>query len=76
MAAANELAAQVRDDDLHQGSLYPPLSSIRDVSAHIAAATAAVAYSRGLARGTQPENLLEAMRAQMYEPRYSAFATA
>jgi len=71
MAAANELAAQVRDDDLRQGSLYPPLSSIRDVSAHIAAATAAVAYSKGLARGTQPENLLEAMRAQMYVPRYA-----
>jgi malate dehydrogenase (oxaloacetate-decarboxylating)(NADP+) len=51
MAAANELAAQVQDDDLRQGSLYPPLSKIRDVSAHIAAATAAVAYRRGLARG-------------------------
>ena len=76
MAAANELAAQVRDDDLRQGSLYPPLSSIRDVSAHIAAATAAVAYRRGLARGAAPANLLEAVRAQMYEPRYGTYVTA
>ena len=51
MAAAYELAAQVNEQDLRQGSLYPPLSSIREVSAHIAAATAAVAYQRGLARG-------------------------
>ena len=76
MAAANELAAQVRDEDLRQGSLYPPLSSIRDVSAHIAAATAGVAYRRGLGRGAAPANLLEAVRAQMYEPRYSTFAAA
>ena len=76
MAAANELAAQVREDDLRQGSLYPPLASIREVSAHIAAATAAVAYRRGLARGAPPENLLEAVRAQMYEPRYRTYAPA
>jgi malate dehydrogenase (oxaloacetate-decarboxylating)(NADP+) len=67
MAAANELAAQVRDEDLRKGSVYPPLSSIREVSAHIAAATAAVAYRSGLARGAQPANLLEAVRS-MYEP--------
>ena len=38
MAAAHTLAEQVTEDDLQQGSLYPPLKSIRDVSAHIAAA--------------------------------------
>jgi malate dehydrogenase (oxaloacetate-decarboxylating)(NADP+) len=76
MAAAHELAAQVREDDLRQGSLYPPLSSIRGVSAHIAAATAAVAYRKGLARGAEPANLLEAVRSQMYEPRYADYATA
>jgi malate dehydrogenase (oxaloacetate-decarboxylating)(NADP+) len=74
MAAAHELAAQVKEQDLRQGSLYPPLSSIRDVSAHIAAATAAVAYRRGLTRGAQPANLLEAVRLQMYEPRYADYA--
>ena len=43
MAAAHTLAEQVTEHDLQQGSLYPPLQHIRDVSAHIAAATAAVA---------------------------------
>jgi malate dehydrogenase (oxaloacetate-decarboxylating)(NADP+) len=74
MAAANELARQVHEDDLRQGSLYPPLSSIRDVSAHIAAQVAAVAYRRGLARGKEPPNLLEVVRSQMYEPRYADYA--
>jgi len=76
MASANELAAQVREDDLRQGSLYPPLSSIRDVSAHIAAQVAAVAYRKGLARGKEPPNLLETMRSQMYDPRYVDCASA
>src|SRR4249920_2142735 len=58
MAAAHTLAEQVSEDDLRQGSLYPPLKNIRDVSAHIAAAVAAVAYRRGLARGAEPADLL------------------
>ena len=40
----------VTQADLDQGSLYPPLKAIREVSAHIAAAVAAVAYRDGLAR--------------------------
>jgi len=70
MAAANELAAQVLEDDLRQGSLYPPLSSIRNVSAHIAAKVAAVAYHSDLARGKEPANLLDTVRSHMYDPRY------
>jgi malate dehydrogenase (oxaloacetate-decarboxylating)(NADP+) len=70
MVAANELAARVREDDLAQGSLYPPLSSIREVSAHIAAEVAAVAWRSGLARGAQPADLLATVRSHMYEPRY------
>ena len=45
--------------DLQQGSLYPPLKNIRDVSAHIAAAVADVAYREGLARVPEPADLLE-----------------
>jgi malate dehydrogenase (oxaloacetate-decarboxylating)(NADP+) len=70
MAAAHTLAEQVTRDDLQQGSLYPPLKNIRDVSAQIAAAVAAVAYRRGLAREPQPADLLEFVKSRMYEPRY------
>ena len=70
MAAARTLAAQVTQDDLDQGSIYPPLKNIREVSAHIAAAVADVAYREGLTRLPRPADLLAFMKAQMYEPRY------
>ena len=72
MAAARALADMVTQADLDQGSIFPPLKVIREVSAHIAAAVASVAYRNGLARVPQPPNLLEFMKAQMYEPRYAA----
>ena len=73
MAAAHTLADQVTEDDLRQGSLYPPLKNIRDVSAHIAAATAAVAYRQGVASGAEPADLLAFMKSRMYEPRYATY---
>jgi malate dehydrogenase (oxaloacetate-decarboxylating)(NADP+) len=73
MAAAQTLAEQVTEEDLQQGSLYPPLQNIREVSAHIAAATAAVAYRRGLAPGLEPADLLGFVKARMYEPCYATY---
>ncbi len=74
MAAARALANLVTQADLDQGSLYPPLGSIREVSAQIGATVAAVAYSRGLAGVPRPADLLAHVKAQMYEPRYVAYA--
>jgi malate dehydrogenase (oxaloacetate-decarboxylating)(NADP+) len=74
MAAARTLAEQVTQADLDQGSLYPPLKSIRDVSAQIAAAVARVAYRRGFSRTLEPADLLASIRARMYEPRYAAYS--
>ncbi|MEP7085200.1 MAG: NAD-dependent malic enzyme [Betaproteobacteria bacterium] len=74
MAAARSLADRVTEADLQQGSLYPPLQSIREVSAHIAAAVAEVAHRRGLATVPRPADLLAAMKAQMYEPCYATYA--
>ena len=76
MAAAHTLAAAVSEDDLQQGSLYPPLKSIREVSAHIAAAVAEVAYRKKLAQGAKPADLLAFVKAQMYEPRYATYAAS
>jgi len=70
MAAARTLAALVTEADLAQGSLYPALPRIREVSAQIAAAVAGVAYQRGLAQGDAPSDLLAHVRKQMYDPRY------
>jgi malate dehydrogenase (oxaloacetate-decarboxylating)(NADP+) len=74
MAAARTLAACVGEDDLAQGSLYPPLSRVRDVSAQIAAAVAEVAFRRDLAEIERPADLLAYVRSQMYDPHYVSYA--
>jgi malate dehydrogenase (oxaloacetate-decarboxylating)(NADP+) len=73
MAAARTLAQQVTDADLAQGSLYPPLAQVRDVSAQIAAAVAQVAYDQGFATIPKPSDLLAYVHAQMYDPHYSSY---
>jgi malate dehydrogenase (oxaloacetate-decarboxylating)(NADP+) len=70
LAAARALAAQVTQADLDQGSLYPPLASIRDVSAHIAAAVAKLAWDAKLAAQRRPRDVLAHVRRQMFDPRY------
>ena len=70
MAAAHTLAYLVDPDDIEQGSLYPALPRIRDVSAHIAAAVAEVAYKRGLATVPRPNDLTAFIGSQMYDPHY------
>jgi len=70
MAAAHTLAYLVNPDDIEQGSLYPALPRIREVSAHIATAVAEVAYKRGLATAPAPNNLMAFIESQMYDPRY------
>ena len=69
-AAAGALAGLVTPEDLAQGSIFPALTRIREVSAHIAAAVAEVAFERGLARARRPRDLLAWVREQMYDPRY------
>jgi malate dehydrogenase (oxaloacetate-decarboxylating)(NADP+) len=70
MAAAHTLANAVSEADLKQGSLYPSLPRIREVSAQIGAAVAGVAYQRGLALGPTPNDLVGVVQAQMYDPHY------
>ena len=73
MAAARSLAAQVTDLDLAQGSLYPPLAKVREVSAHIATAVAEVAYAQDLATVPRPDNLMEFVKSKMYDPLYESY---
>ncbi|MFK4509558.1 NAD-dependent malic enzyme [Bradyrhizobium daqingense] len=70
MAAAHTLADCVGKDDLAQGSLYPALPRIREVSVRIAAAVADVAYQRGLADGPAPNDVKALVQSLMYEPKY------
>jgi len=72
--AARTLAGMVNVDDLKQGRIYPSLSRIREVSAHIAEAVASVAFERGLARVPPPDDLGDAVRKSMFRPDYPMYA--
>jgi malate dehydrogenase (oxaloacetate-decarboxylating)(NADP+) len=74
MSAACTLANLVSESDLGQGSLYPALPHIRDVSARIPAEVAQVAYRRGLAAGQAPDDLLAHVQSHMYEPSYRSYS--
>lgn len=73
-AAAVSLASMVTDETLQQGSLYPPLTTIRDVSVGIAVAVAEEAFAAGLATAARPADLEAHVRSLMYEPDYPDYA--
>lgn len=70
MSAAHTLAHLVTESDLEQGSLYPALPRIREVSEGIAVAIAETAYKRKIASKPMPTDVLQDVRSQMYDPRY------
>jgi malate dehydrogenase (oxaloacetate-decarboxylating)(NADP+) len=75
--ASRILANEVSEDDIAMGRIFPPLESVRDVSAAIAAGVAAVAVKRGLARETNGDRFTrDAIRAAMFEPDYPELAPA
>ena len=70
MSSAHMLAQLVTESDLEQGSLYPALPRIREVSAAIATDLADTAYRRGLAGKARPTDLAQEVQSQMFDPRY------
>jgi malate dehydrogenase (oxaloacetate-decarboxylating)(NADP+) len=70
MSAAHALAHLVTESDLAQGSLYPALPRIREVSAAIAATVADSAYRRGSASKPKPPDSLLDVQSQMFDPHY------
>jgi malate dehydrogenase (oxaloacetate-decarboxylating)(NADP+) len=73
MASAHTLASLTTESDLAQGSLYPSLSRVREVSAHIAAGLAKTAHKRSIASAAEPADLLAHANASMYDPHYSSY---
>jgi malate dehydrogenase (oxaloacetate-decarboxylating)(NADP+) len=71
--AARALAEQTSVADLESGRVYPPLSRIREVSAHIAAAVAEVAFAEGLAGIDRPDDLPALVRERMWTPDYPSY---
>jgi malate dehydrogenase (oxaloacetate-decarboxylating)(NADP+) len=74
LRAARILAAEVSEADLARGSVFPPLSRIREISASIATAVTRLAYERDLATEPRPDDLRASVDAQMYDPTYESYA--
>jgi malate dehydrogenase (oxaloacetate-decarboxylating)(NADP+) len=70
IAAAYSLADQLGEEELLTGSLYPPLSKIRQVSHTIACRVAQVVFDMGLTKKRRPRNLEERVEKMMYNPKY------
>ena len=72
--AAKTLASLVNESDLESGRIYPPLSTIKDVSAKIAEAVIEVAFKENLAQIKRPKNIAKYVQDIMYEPVYQQYA--
>jgi malate dehydrogenase (oxaloacetate-decarboxylating)(NADP+) len=70
LAAARALANEVTAASLEEGSIYPPLRDIREVSIAIAIAVAEVAYDQNLAREPRQDDLEAQIRSQIYSVAY------
>ncbi|HKL63017.1 MAG TPA: oxaloacetate-decarboxylating malate dehydrogenase, partial [Woeseiaceae bacterium] len=71
LTAARTLADLIGEKDLEAGTLYPPLTRIREISAAIATAVVERALDEDIARlDPVPEHLRPAIEAAMYDPRY------
>jgi len=73
LAASAALANEVSEEDLANGTLYPPLSSIRSVSLRIAVELAEKAYEQGVAGIEKPSDLQAFVAQMMYSPEYPDF---
>jgi malate dehydrogenase (oxaloacetate-decarboxylating)(NADP+) len=70
LSAARTLADIVSEADLATGSAFPPIETIRSISASIATAVAGVAYERGLASEPMPADLRGHIESLMYDASY------
>ena len=74
LVAANTLSDIVGESELERGMLYPPLSSIREVSKAIAVNVAEEVFRGGLSLIKEPQNIEEHVDVMMYCPDYDTLA--
>jgi malate dehydrogenase (oxaloacetate-decarboxylating)(NADP+) len=70
LAAATALADQAEEALLRQGTLFPPLSRIRQVSLKIASAAAGVAAAERLTTIPLPDDMEAFLAGSMFQPVY------
>jgi len=70
LVAAKTLSRLVKDSDIKEGSLFPSLVEIRDISVAIAIAVAERAFELGIAGIERPAALKQVISNYMYNPKY------
>ena len=73
LTASKALADLVSESDLGNGSLYPPLSEVRALSAEIAAKVAEYCFDHGIADVERPADIRAAVKAAMWSPENPHF---
>lgn len=74
LEAAKSLAVQVSDEQLANGTIYPPLSTIREVSLKLAVKVAEHAYKTNLATVMpEPADKVTMISERLYDPSYISF---
>jgi len=73
--AARAVAEAVTEANLSQGSLFPELERIREVSVAIAVAISRLAFEQGLSGIDEPPDLRKYIAGCMYEPSYESDAS-
>ena len=71
ICAAKALAAQVSEEMLRSGLIYPPISEILKVSFNVAVKTAEYIFDNHLAGTERPENIEEFIKSKVYYPAYN-----
>jgi malic enzyme len=69
-AAAESLADELRQEDMETGALFPPISALRRVTAHIAQAVVRQARADGVAADVPGDDVGRRVAEAMWEPRY------
>jgi malic enzyme len=69
-AAAESLADELRQEDMEAGALFPPISALRRVTAHIAEAVVRQAAADGVARAVPSDDVRRQVAAAMWDPQY------
>jgi malic enzyme len=70
--AARRLADEVREEDISAGSLFPPQSEIRRVTAGVAEAVVRKACAEGVGRQIRDDAIPRAVAVAMWQPDYVA----
>jgi malate dehydrogenase (oxaloacetate-decarboxylating)(NADP+) len=74
LRAAETVAAEVTQEDIALGRVYPAISRIREVSMKIAANIAELCYERGLAQAPRPAGkMIDYIKSIVWEPGYDEY---